>query len=131
MKKIVLITMILFSIQGYACRCPETTIKKVFKSANIVFSGKVVSVKEEIFKTCIEGKEIVEKTNQLIVEIQITESFKGDLKKTIQIFTGLGNGDCGYRFIADQEYLVFAHNTKDGKIRTSTCDRNIKITNQK
>lgn len=41
--------------------------------------------------------------------------------KEIMIETGLGGGDCGYRFDRGVEYIVYAHGQPKGGLRTGIC----------
>src|SRR5690349_15777088 len=40
----------------------------------------------------------------------------------IDIFSGGSDGDCGYRFKANSQYVVFAHRGKDGRLFATICD---------
>ncbi len=40
----------------------------------------------------------------------------------IDIFSGGSDGDCGYRFKANGQYIVFAHRGKDGRLFATICD---------
>jgi hypothetical protein len=40
----------------------------------------------------------------------------------IDIFSGGPDGDCGYRFKPNEQYLVFTHQDKDGRLFSTICD---------
>jgi hypothetical protein len=40
----------------------------------------------------------------------------------IDVFSGGPDGDCGYRFKANQQYLVFTHQAEDGRLFATICD---------
>ncbi len=40
----------------------------------------------------------------------------------LDIFSGGSDGDCGYRFKANGQYVVFAHRGKDGRLFATICD---------
>src|SRR5579863_66414 len=40
----------------------------------------------------------------------------------IDIFSGGPDGDCGYRFKPNEQYLVFTHQDKDGRLLATICD---------
>ncbi|HEY6903595.1 MAG TPA: hypothetical protein VI216_04765, partial [Candidatus Acidoferrales bacterium] len=55
----------------------------------------------------------------------IDEQFAGAESATaseIDIFSGGSDADCGYRFKANGQYLVFAHRGKDGRLLATICD---------
>ena len=55
----------------------------------------------------------------------IDEQFAGSesaAASEIDIFSGGSDGDCGYRFKSDGQYLVFAHRGKDGRLFATVCD---------
>jgi hypothetical protein len=58
------------------------------------------------------------------VTFRIEEAFKGDRHDTEQIWTGFGNGDCGYDFHVGESYLVYAYrDSETGRMTTSACTR--------
>jgi hypothetical protein len=40
----------------------------------------------------------------------------------IDIFSGGNDGDCGYHFKADQQYVVYTHQGADGRLFSTICD---------
>jgi hypothetical protein len=57
------------------------------------------------------------------VTFKVIELFRGPTSAEIQIVTGGGGGDCGYRFGKGKDYLVFAYEGRDGQLTTSICAR--------
>lgn len=58
------------------------------------------------------------------VTFRIQETFQGERHETEQIWTGYGNGDCGYDFHVGESYLVYAHKDPEtGRMTTSVCTR--------
>lgn len=53
---------------------------------------------------------------------RIQERFAGPDGNEIDVFSGGDDGDCGYQFKKDQEYLVFTHQGVDGRIYSTICD---------
>jgi hypothetical protein len=61
------------------------------------------------------------------VFFKVLNSWKGVEKTFIKVNTGRGGGDCGYSFILDQEYLVYAsyaYGIPNNYWVTSICSRN-------
>ncbi len=49
----------------------------------------------------------------------------------VTVFTGMGDGDCGFNFQIGKSYLVYANNeTQDGEelLRTNICTRTAEVT---
>jgi hypothetical protein len=59
-----------------------------------------------------------------VFQLSVSESFRGPAVagQDVQIYTGNGGGDCGYRFQIGTSYLVYAHPEGD-KLTTSICSR--------
>jgi hypothetical protein len=60
-----------------------------------------------------------------VVRIYVQDVWKGTLPDVVTIYTGLWDGDCGYNFEIDIEYLVFAYDigTKVAQLGTGLCSR--------
>ncbi len=138
MRKTLLILTLLFSIGSYACDCDGVlTVENAYEQYETVITGKIISVKPYDSKIYPNGDETVEEYSNVIVKIEIINSFKGQSKNTIEIITGIGGGDCGYQFIVGEEYLIFAYDNgfytekDDGILETTICDGNGKISDRK
>ncbi len=54
----------------------------------------------------------------------VNESFRGIEEKSVELETGMGGGDCGFRFENGQSYLIYAYRNKEtGKLGTGICTR--------
>jgi hypothetical protein len=60
-----------------------------------------------------------------VVRFAIKEAWNGipTGEKEIEVETGLGGGDCGYRFERGEDYLVYAYRSPQGKLATGICSR--------
>ncbi|HWN11148.1 MAG TPA: hypothetical protein VNO50_18055 [Pyrinomonadaceae bacterium] len=112
-------TLVGFSwIEARACTCalplPNLTlkqqVKKAQKQSRAVFVGKVMQVVQNPDASGVSVKFLVEK------------SWKGRLTREVTISTGLGGGDCGYRFEVGESYLVYASGANK-LLSTSICQR--------
>jgi len=75
--------------------------------------------------------------------VEIEEVFKGKLyQKTVEIFTGLGGGDCGVKFLVGKQYTIYAKSQRtrnfNGKqlkvspfLTTDICTRTIEANETK
>ena len=125
MKKIVIlwIIFILWNI-SFACGCLGTsTVKGGLKYSNFVFLGKVIDsepvsllpkdyvaypwLTEEENEPFVKFREIFSK--RMKYTFVVSEIFKGNITTdTIAVYSGFGNGDCGYTFHIGNEYIVYA-----------------------
>src|SRR5882672_73494 len=49
-------------------------------------------------------------------------------QKEIEIVTGMGGGDCGYRFQFGVGYVVYAYKNSEGRLETGICSRTRALT---
>jgi len=105
-----------------ACSCAgESTVEVGYKSADIVASGQVISFETEWLPDSTRIKEMVElgfpaesldkrlNGNYLRkVLILVDTVYKGKIRNdTLTIYTGMGGGDCGFRFKEGQKYIIY------------------------
>jgi hypothetical protein len=108
--------------QVYACSCAEPLLpREAAEKAAAVFIGIVTS------------HELVTRQDSPLGEprrryqLTATEVFKGEVGATVDVYTGLGGGDCGYTFEVGQKYLVYTYGTPP-KLNTNICSRTKIIT---
>jgi hypothetical protein len=98
------------SSTAIACKCaPPPGPKKALEAASAVFLGKVMAIEKA-------------GPNQVKVTFEVQTNFKSTKGKKIALTTGLGGGDCGYRFKKGEAYLVYCDG-KPGSLSTNTCTR--------
>lgn len=110
MNQLFLILLLLLSLNGYSCDCSfeRRSFIEVFNSTDVVFQGKVISIK----KVELEGgfnKEIV---------FEVFKNFKGAKNKTITIY--LDNSNCSLDINVDENWVIWASDW-NGKIHTNQC----------
>jgi hypothetical protein len=106
---IVLLAVFLFANIATACKCaPAPSVLLSYDAATTVFMGKVQSIQEVKY--------------QRVVTLRIIEAFKGAQVKTITLHTGSGGGDCGFPFVLNRSYLVYASGTLND-LGTNICSR--------
>jgi hypothetical protein len=97
-----------------ACGCLGTsTVKGGLKYSNFVFRGKVISSEsvslfpESLVGTFWEPTAIFYKKMKYTFEV--LDIYKGkETSDTLIIYSGFGNGDCGYTFHIGNDYIVYA-----------------------
>ncbi len=102
----------------FACSCDlplpvkslEKQIKESYKKSAAIFSGKVI--------------EVIKIPNAYFVKVKFKSEkiYKGEMLNEIIVSTGLGNGDCGYRFEVGKSYLIYAYGDSDNLL-TNICQR--------
>jgi hypothetical protein len=105
-------------LEARACTCElpfgnltlKQQVKKAKKQSQAVFVGEVI--------------QIIQKPESygVSVKFRVGNVWKGKLSKEVTIFTGLGGGDCGYRFEVGESYLVYASGSNE-HLSTNICQR--------
>jgi hypothetical protein len=99
---------------GQVCRCTSApTAQQGLAGADAVFLGHATTIHRATGN--LFGKPSV-------VSFTVMQSWKGSQSRTITVQTGTGGGDCGFVFVKDSAYLVYA-NLHNGVLETSTCTR--------
>lgn len=107
-----------------ACSCAGSGLPcQAFWSAEAVFSGEVEKISEtSVDMSTSKDRKFIFQQN--LVRFAVSEKFRGISGDSVEIITGRGGGDCGYKFEVGQSYLVYAYkNPKTGKLGTGICTR--------
>lgn len=113
---------LLYSGRAFACGCEKPGPPcKAFGEASVVFIGTVRGLTEGARKRKPDGE--VDFTPR-VFKFAVEEMFSGTATKELEVVTGLGDGDCGYRFVNGASYLVYAYRDEnDDRLYTSSCTR--------
>lgn len=127
----IIIALLLTTLNSFGCSCFGTeTVKQAFRESDVVIYGEVVSKgKHNLSKELHYGDTIEWFTNE--VTIKVTTNLKSGGAEFVTIYTGMGDGDCGFNFQIGKSYLVYANNeTQDGEelLRTNICTRTAEVT---
>ncbi|HEX3525695.1 MAG TPA: carboxypeptidase regulatory-like domain-containing protein [Thermoanaerobaculia bacterium] len=87
-----------------------------YQEADAVFAGKVTG------SSIVRGK-----PPHRVVHFAVLEGFAGATGTTIEINTGLGNGDCGYEFETGRSYFVYAWHIENRALWTGLCSATKKL----
>ena len=130
MKKVIYISLALAIFacasaeSSYACSCiaslapVKEQIQGAFSSADAVFSGEVVEIKESPTDK-----------DSLLVKFKVAKLWKGELKREIIITTNKESSMCGYGFEVGKKYLVYANGLKN-ELFVDNCSRTTNFSNK-
>lgn len=110
---------LLFPSKAHACSCVTgAPLCQTFWETPLVVSGTVLEIedapgKDDRARQFLQGR---------IVRLRVTHAWRGEASGIIEINTGRGGGDCGYRFVKGEDYLVYA-NGSPGRYTTGICNR--------
>ncbi|MBD8033327.1 hypothetical protein [Solibacillus merdavium] len=106
MRKAMILLTFIFIIGSFpsitsACSCAElSSVEEELERSDAVFSGKVLDIKK---KKSLKGY------SYKSVLFEVTNTWKGVEQTQILITKGVGDADCGFNFIEENEYLVYAN----------------------
>lgn len=101
-----------------------------YGQADAIFLGRVVGSAERESYTDDNGKKTVYDVGRIRFLIQ--ESYKGVSGYEVEIHTGTGGGDCGYWFLRNESYVVYAYrSSEDNKLYTNICTRTTHLSEAK
>ena len=85
-----------------------------------VFLGKVTA---KVAQARPDAAGLVDLSVGYAVHFSVDESFSAGAEpgREAVVYTGSGNGDCGYPFVVGTSYLVYAGAGRDGRLSTGTC----------
>lgn len=140
MKRLVasIIFIALLGFSAVACSCMGTlSIRESKKSSDVAFVGKVIGI-ENVGETQVEadGTEVFWTWGRSFT-FEVSRIYKGRTKSSvITIYSGIGGPDCGQYFESGKEYIVYAYEVNDDRMKgvstpyfyTSFCARNRPLT---
>jgi hypothetical protein len=141
MRRALLSLFALFALNAapvYACSCvrpvpgpaslPRVTERMTAVPDEVAFEGTVV--KAELHGALIDAKDgdlipadLDATPPFMLVSFNVSRSYPTDARKTAEVRTGLGGGDCGFSFEVGKKYLVDAGKDDDGQLTTNICSQ--------
>lgn len=93
-----------------ACSCLPPGSPLVERDrADAVFAGRV--------------RNVTQLDDRYLVEIDVSESWKGDASRRVMLFTGLHSAACGYYFEEGKSYLIYGYVSEGYGLGTNICSR--------
>jgi hypothetical protein len=125
----------LSSASAFRCTCvsppPDIKTAKALaqwtaNKSDTIFEGRVERI--ELKWALMEAKvgDIVstdpdQDPPYMLVSFDVSRSYRGAQQKKIRIRTGVGGGDCGFRFEVGEQYLVYGFAREAGQLSTGIC----------
>lgn len=119
----IILLMLIFYDAAYACTCviPDPPCAYYGRVAAI-FLGRAVGSPQPQTQVDEHGNKTVYDVGTIRFLVQ--ENYKGAPGYEIEIHSGTGGGDCGFWFLRNESYVVYAYrNPEDNKLYTSICSR--------
>jgi hypothetical protein len=130
--------MLIAAKQASACMCGRfgrgknswEIAKSGAATASAIFEGTperfelrwgVLEAKPEDLISADSPNEGHDVSPRMLVTFRVQRAYKGDLRPTVQIGTGLGGGDCGAQFAPGLTYLVYASGPSAHELGVSMC----------
>lgn len=115
------VVLALASPAANACTCaaPRSPCE-AYGTAAAVFVGTVAGEREIEQSQSTNPAEL--DWNPVKYKFSVEQAYEGVHGTQIEVFTGLGGGDCGFPFQPGRRYLVYAYRKKE-KLVTSSCSR--------
>ena len=96
---------------AYACSCESTTVEEQVQAVDAVFTGRVVSIREDL-ELPDTGR---------FVTLEVVENYKGNQTGQVVVETGFTTADCGIPFREGTQWLVYAYAGEQGMYSASSC----------
>jgi Carboxypeptidase regulatory-like domain len=118
---LIVLSMSLFASEraALACSCAMSgpPCQATWRS-DVVFAGTVISMAP------IEVVSAGFRHQSMQVAFNVEQRFLNAPAGRIEVVTGMGGGDCGYRFTVGMKYLVYANkNEESSRLTTGICSR--------
>ena len=133
-----------FVLPSSACRCQDVKLLENYKSADVVFAGKVLSKittsNFDSLKIVTKGK--ISNSNKIllnfpiaVVKIEVSRLYKGkNNSEILTVLTPASSSSCGFSFQLDENYIVFATNhdelSKQFNVKRFSKNRKVYWTHQ-
>ena len=88
-------------------------------ASSMIFVGKVLAIKQQISTYHPREQRLTK-----LVSFDVSEVFRGADAHSVNVVTGIGDGDCGFPFKVGDEYLVYTYADRAETVQsTGICTR--------
>jgi len=118
------ITMIVLAVAAsdvYGCSCMSSGPPcQAYFQVDAVFIGTVESI--AVRKTTLDATPDT-LFDRRVVHVAVDRIGRGVQGPTVDLWTGMGGGDCGFDFRVGSRYVIYAWRRADGALSTGICSR--------
>ena len=105
----------------YACSClPSRPPCNYYGTADAIFLGRVIGSTEPHAAIDADGNEKAFDVGT--VKFLVAENYKGAPGPEVEVYSG-ATSSCGYRFVRNESYVVYAYRSTSGALSTTICSR--------
>jgi hypothetical protein len=125
-------TLLLFTSAARACTCSQEPPGKCpgLQQGDVVLLGTVTTIEDISYAAPRPADSTGPQVDIIAARLtrysfRIDERFVAgelaDTSATVDVFSGGEDGDCGYRFKGNAQYVVFAHQGSEGRLFATIC----------
>lgn len=108
------------ALPAAGCSCARVPLEEHLATADLVFIGKVMKL-EVLDETPVVAGEEIPGVDVILATVEVQEVTKGAVAPTVRFRTSNGCCYCAFHFTIGETYVLFAYETEDGTLSTSTC----------
>lgn len=118
---VAMIVVALAAPDVYGCSCMSSGPPcQAYFQADAVFVGTVASI--AVRKTTVDGNP-ESLFDRRVVHVAVDRIGRGVQTSSVELWTGMGGGDCGFDFKVGSRYVIYASRHADGTLSTGICSR--------
>ena len=119
----VMLTVLSFPRPASACSCLQTSVTDAFAQADVVFTGRVVSIR--LGNPLEPG--VISTADPVLIALDVSGYWKGPVSRVITVTTRRSEMSCGFTFQTGRDYLIYAYKGEAGRT-TDLCSRTRSVT---
>jgi hypothetical protein len=120
MKNLLILWVLIFAIDCYACDCKSKTMDEAIRSSDVIVLGKVIKKEMNYYVLSKQQKDSIEQAtsrklfNDTITYFEYTIKVKRTFKSStcvnqIVIRSGARNSNCDFHFEENKQYVIYAY----------------------
>lgn len=119
----VMLAVLSFPRSASACSCLRTSVTDAFALADVVFTGRVVSI--QLGDPLEPG--VKSTADPVLIALDVSGYWKGPVSRVITVTTPQSEMSCGFTFQRGRDYLIYAYKAGAG-LTTDLCSRTSSVT---
>lgn len=115
MRVIILFILTIIPVKGLSCMCAFQSFKSACESSPYIFEGRIIDQ--------INDRQCNPYYPLKLYKVVVLDIWKGTLNDTIDLYTGIGGGDCGIILEIGKTYLIWTSRQYGEIVSTNFCTR--------